>query len=109
MAHNHLMEEIITKLSLKYNLPKTAMRVILDSPFRVLSEQVKENTLQGVNFNKLGKFAIRADLKKKIQENPEKVKRDHRAFYEKRLKETQEYNEKLKKEQDEIRASNSDF
>lgn len=82
MADNQLMEEIIAKLSIKYKLPKAAIRAICDSPFRVLSENVKGNTLNGVNFNYIGKFAIRETKKKRIIEDPVKEKQRDLDKYE---------------------------
>tara|TARA_R110000868_G_scaffold14414_2_gene67055 strand:+ start:47181 stop:47483 length:303 start_codon:yes stop_codon:yes gene_type:complete len=71
MADHYLIEEIIAKLSLKYNLPKTAIRAICESPFRLLSDNVRNKTLKGVNFKHLGKFAVHENYKAKVKADPE--------------------------------------
>ena len=88
MADNKLMEEIIDKLSIKYGMSKVAIKAICNSPFRILSRNVKERTFKGVNFNFLGKFAVHEHCKKKLIEYPIE---EQRAEY--RLKQINRGNE----------------
>ncbi len=78
MADNFLTEEIIEKLSIKYSLPKTAIRAICVSPFRVLSETVRGDSMKGVNFIHLGKFAVKEAYKRVLETDPDKKEKQRK-------------------------------
>ncbi len=63
------MEEIIEILSIKYNLPKAAIRAVCESPFRFLAENMRERKMDIICFMGLGKFVVHPKKKKWIQEN----------------------------------------
>lgn len=60
------MEEIITQLAKKYNLPKGQIRAICESPFRFLVENMRQRSLKTINFLNFGKFAIHRLKKQRI-------------------------------------------
>lgn len=91
MADHTLLEEIITKLSIKYNLPKTAIRAICESPFRVLSEHVRNKTLKGVNFKHLGKFSVHENYKAKLKQDPENEKLKAKQYIKETIQKKIEY------------------
>lgn len=52
------MEEIINEIARKYNLSKTNARIICESPFRFLSEVIRDGQYRNINFTGFGKFAV---------------------------------------------------
>lgn len=63
------MENIIRKLSEKYNIPEYHIRVMIEAPFRLFSEEMEKRSMKGVRLKWLGKFCIHEKKKKWIREN----------------------------------------
>lgn len=52
------MEKIIQELSEKYNLPKGAIRAIIESPFRCMTDSMRKKEYKNFFFMYIGKFIV---------------------------------------------------
>ncbi len=52
------MERIIKELSEKYNLPKVAIKAIIESPFKFMAESMRNSENKNFAFIYLGKFVV---------------------------------------------------
>jgi hypothetical protein len=57
------MEDIIEELCNKYGMSKTAMKAVCESPFRFMSEEIRNGNTKNFNFLGLGKFGIKTRYK----------------------------------------------
>lgn len=57
------MEEIIDYLCKKHNMSKTAVKAIVESPFRFIAEEIRKEECKNVNVIGLGKFVLRPKYK----------------------------------------------
>jgi nucleoid DNA-binding protein len=75
------MERLTKRLSEKYNIPEYHIKAIIETPFRLLSEEMENRTLKGIQLKGLGKICIGTKRKQWIIDNIlEKVKkRDEQA------------------------------
>lgn len=62
-------EEIITKLSEKYNLPEYKIKAIIESPFRLMSDELEKKSLKNFHIKFFGKFAMTRGRQAWVQEN----------------------------------------
>ena len=94
------MENIIRKLSEKYNIPEYHIRVMVEAPFRLFSEEMEKRSMKGLRLKWLGKFCIHEKKKKWIKENilEKALQRD---------KDNREKWEKIKVEKDEQAKADS--
>ncbi len=52
------MEEIIQILSKKHNLPKAAIRAIIETPFKCMSSSMRKREFKNFIFLYIGKFVV---------------------------------------------------
>lgn len=57
------MEDIIDYLCNKHGISKTAMKAIVESPFRFISEEMRSGEFKNFNVIGLGKFALKSKFK----------------------------------------------
>jgi len=57
------MEDIIDYLCNKYNMSKTAMKAVCESPFRFISDEMRTGEFKNFNLMGLGKIALKTKYK----------------------------------------------
>lgn len=74
------MEKIIKDLSTKYDLPETAVRAIIESSFRFISQEIRKG--EGKNFNLPGlcKFVVKRTVREHWKEIQDKIN-ESKAYY----------------------------
>lgn len=72
------MERLYKKLSDKHDIPVYALKILLEAPFRLMSEEMENRTLKSFNLPHLGKVVISPGKKKWVIENilEDKLKED---------------------------------
>lgn len=65
--HKDPIEDVIHQLHLKYNLPKGAIRAIVDSPFRCLTDSLRAKEFKNFLFVNFGKFCVSKIKHKKLE------------------------------------------
>jgi nucleoid DNA-binding protein len=68
------MEEIIELLHKKYNLPKAAIRAICESPFKFVTENMRQRTLKTIQLKFFGKYAIHRLKRERYSKELERLK-----------------------------------
>ena len=63
------MDDILKKLSEKHDIPVYALKVIIESPFRLISDEMENTTLKNFSLPYLGKLVITPGKKNWVQEN----------------------------------------
>ena len=60
------IEDIIEKLHVKYQVPKMAIRAIVDSPFRCMTDSWREKEMKNFLFINFGRFCVSKLKHKKL-------------------------------------------
>lgn len=63
------MEDLYKKLAAKHNMPIYALKVLLEAPFRMMSDEFEKRSLKNFNFPYLGKIALSEGKKQWVREN----------------------------------------
>lgn len=63
------MDEIIKKLSQKHDIPMYALKVLIDAPFRMMSDEFEKKSLKNFNFPHLGKIVMSEGKKEWVRNN----------------------------------------
>ncbi len=64
-----MKEEIIKKLVKKYNLPAYHIEIVIESPFRFMTENLEKRSLGGFRLKHFGKIIIPAAKKQWLIDN----------------------------------------